>query len=210
MLWIMFGIVVIVLLNFNRFLFGFFVIIFVFLIFFRYCIVGDIFGIVGVFYLMYFQLDMIFFVLLKVFVIIYVVKVFFLMVKIFWGKVFVEEVLVEEFYEWDIFGEIIYEFNGEVKCEREGIIERFKRVFLIWDFFEIRLKVGRVVVLLIVEGFIKEQIEELKKFVEEGKLENRFLRKKVMFFVFVIFFGFLISYFWGDIFWWLEFKMMGF
>lgn len=78
------------------------------------------------------------------------------MVKIFWGKVFVEEVLVEEFYEWDIFGEIIYEFNGEVKCEREGIIERFKRVFLIWDFFEIRLKVGRVVVLLIVEGFIKE------------------------------------------------------
>ncbi|WP_367884958.1 A24 family peptidase C-terminal domain-containing protein [Thermococcus sp. JCM 11816] len=108
-----------------------------------------------------------------------------------------EEVPVEELHEWDILGETIHELNGEVKREREGTIERFKRALSTWDFSEIRPKVGRVVASPTAEGLTKEQIEELKKLVEEGKLENRFLRKKAMPFAPAIFLGFLISYFWG-------------
>jgi len=59
------------------------------------------------------------------------------------------------------------------------------------------------------EGLSRRQIEELKRLVKEGKLENRFLRKKSMPFAPALFLGFLISYFWGDIFWWIQLKIAG-
>lgn len=208
-LWIMFGIAVTALLNLNRPLLGLLVTILAFPIFLRYRTVGDILGIAGVLYLTYLQPDTTLFALLKVLATIYAVKVLLSTAKILRGKVLVEEVPVEELHEWDILGETIHELNGEVKREREGTIERFKRALSTWDFSEIRPKVGRVVASPTAEGLTKEQIEELKKLVEEGKLENRFLRKKAMPFAPAIFLGFLISYFWGDIFWWLELKMMG-
>lgn len=143
-LWIMFGIAVTALLNLNRPpLLGLLVTILAFPIFLRYRTVGgDILGIAGVLYLTYLQPDTTLFALLKVLATIYAVKVLLSTAKILrGGKVLVEEVPVEELHEWDILGETIHELNGEVKREREGTIERFKRALSTWDFSEIRPKV---------------------------------------------------------------------
>lgn len=60
-----------------------------------------------------------------------------------------------------------------------------------------------------VEGLTKEQIEELKKLVSEGKLENEFLVRKAMPFAPALFLGVLTSYFFGDILWWIILKVSG-
>ncbi|WP_367883318.1 A24 family peptidase C-terminal domain-containing protein [Thermococcus peptonophilus] len=209
-LWIMLGIAVTALLNPpNRPLLGLLVTILAFPIFLRYRTMGDALGVAGILYLLYLQSDTALFALLKVLATIYAVKIILSTVKILREKVLVEEVPVEELREWDILGETIHEINGEIKRERESTLERFKKALLTGDFSKIRPTLGSVIASSTAEGLTKEQIEELKKLVEQGRLENRFLRKKAMPFAPAIFLGFLISYFWGDIFWWLELKIMG-
>lgn len=149
------------------------------------------------------------FAFLRLLAVLYIFKVFLALVKFLRTEVLMEEVPVEKLQEWDILGETIYEMNGQLIRDRKSFWDKIKDALLKGDTGILKQPDGRVIASSTAEGLTKEQIEELKKLVEEGKLENRFIRKKAMPFAPAIFLGFLISYFWGDIFWWLELKIMG-
>nr|WP_245250254.1 A24 family peptidase C-terminal domain-containing protein [Thermococcus stetteri] len=145
----------------------------------------------------------------RLLVVLYSFKVFLALVKFLRVEVLMEEVPVEELREWDILGETIYELEGQLVRDRTSFWDKIKDALLKGDTGFLKKQEGRIIASPTAEGLTKEQSEELKKLVEEGKLENRFLRKKAMPFAPAIFLGFLISYFWGDIFWWLELKVLG-
>lgn len=170
---------------------------------------GDIAGALVLAYLIYLSPESALVAFLRLLAFLYAFKVFFALVKFIRKSVLVEEVTVEELREWDILGETIFEENGEVKRDDTDPFERLKTAVLRGDPSILRPNYERVIASPSAEGLTREQIEELKRLVADGKLENRFLRKKAMPFAPAIFLGFLISYFIGDLFWWLELKLMG-
>ena len=145
----------------------------------------------------------------KLLVILYAFKVFFSLVRFMRRGVLMEETPAEGLNEWDILGETIFERNGEILRDREDFLTRVKKAVSSADTSLLKPHYERVIASPTAEGLKREQIEELKKLVEDGKLENRFLRKKAIPFAPALFIGFLISYFWGDLFWWIQLKLAG-
>ncbi len=141
---------------------------------------------------------------IKLLAFLYVFKVFFSLVKVLREEVLIEKVRVEDLREWDILGETIYVKDGEVIRDREGIFERLKKAVLKGDFEILRQPHGDVIASPSAEGLTKEQIETLRQLVNQGKLENSFLRKKSMPFAPSLFLGFLVAAFWGDLFLWIS------
>ncbi|QDA31862.1 transposase [Thermococcus indicus] len=178
-------------------------------VFMRLHHLGNAAGILSLGYLMYLEPTVALLTAGKVFALVYLLKVLLSTVRFMRLDVLMEEVPVEELKEWDILGEVIHETNGEVMRDREDGIERIKRALVSWDLRLLRPRRGRIIASPTAEGLRKEQIEELKRLVEEGRLENSFLRKKSMPFAPALFMGFLLAYFWGDIFWWLVLRVAG-
>lgn len=170
---------------------------------------GDAFGLLVLGYLLYLDPRMALWIFARLLAVIYLLKVFFSTVKFMRTEVLMEEVPLEELEEWDILGETIFEKNGQIGRDRTDSFVRLKISLLTANLEVLRPNYGRVIASPTAEGLKKEQIEELKRLVEEGKLENRFLRKKAMPFAPALFIGFLIAYFWGDIFWWIQLKIAG-
>ncbi len=171
--------------------------------------IGDAIGALILAYLIYLSPESTVIAFIKLLAFLYAFKIFLALVRFIRRNVLIEEVPVEELREWDILGETIFEKDGEVKRDRTDPFERLKVALMRADFSILKPDYGKVIASPTAEGLRKEQIEELKRLVAEGRLENRFLRKKAMPFAPAIFLGFLISYFIGDIFWWLELKLMG-
>jgi preflagellin peptidase FlaK len=178
-------------------------------VFTRFHVLGDVAGVAGVAFLLYIDPSAALATAWKIFVLVYILKVLLSTVRYMRIEVLMEEVPLEKLREWDILGETVSEVDGEIIRDREDGLERFKRVLMTWDFSSLRPKRGRVIASPTAEGLKREQLEELKRLVEEGKLENRFMRKKAMPFAPALFLGFLIAYFWGDVFWWLVLKVAG-
>lgn len=180
------------------------------MLFGKYRTAGDGVGLIAFAYLVYLvRIDAVYS-FLKLAVVLYLFKVFFSIVKVLREEALVEEVPVEELREWDILGETIYIEGDEVKRDRSGFFDALRKVLQSGNLKAPSSPVrGEVIAAPTAEGLSKEQIERLKAFVEEGRLENIFLRKKAMPFAPSIFMGFLIAFFWGDIFWWLVLKTAG-
>ncbi|ALM75370.1 A24 family peptidase C-terminal domain-containing protein [Thermococcus barophilus] len=145
----------------------------------------------------------------KLLAVFYIFKVFFSIVKVLREEVLVERVPVEKLKEWDILGEWIYEKNGEILRDRESFTDKFKKALVAGNLSLLKLSYKNVIASPTAEGLTKEQIEKLKKLVEEGRLENEFIVRKAMPFAPALFLGFLISVFYGDLFWLLLQKMSG-
>ena len=141
---------------------------------------------------------------MKLLAILYTFKVFFSVVKLLREEALVEEVRVEDLKEWDILGESIYVRDGEIVRDRRGGFEKLKTALMSGDLGALGKEGGEVIASTTAEGLTKEQIERLKQLVDQGKLENSFLRKKSMPFAPSLFIGFLIAAFWGDLFLWLS------
>ncbi|MEO2151361.1 MAG: A24 family peptidase C-terminal domain-containing protein, partial [Thermococcus sp.] len=171
--------------------------------------IGDVAGALVLSYLIYLSPGSAIFAFLRLLAFLYAFKVFLALVKFIRRNVLIEEVPVEELREWDILGETIFEKDGKIRRDRTDPFERLKVALLKADLSLLKPDYGKVIASPSAEGLTTEQIEELKRLVEEGKLENMFLRKKAMPFAPAIFLGFLISYFIGDLFWLLELKLMG-
>ena len=171
--------------------------------------IGDAVGIAVLAYLVYLEPRTMTWAFLKLLTTLYLFKVFFSLVKFMRTGVLMEEVPVEELREWDILGETVFERNGEILRDRSDVFTRMKNAISLADPSALKPDRGRTIASPTAEGLRKEQIEELRKLVADGRLENRFLRKKAMPFAPALFLGFLISYFFGDAFWWIELKLMG-
>lgn len=178
-------------------------------IFGKFRMVGDAVGLLVLAYVVYLEPAPATWAFLRLLAVLYTFKVFFSLVKFMRVNVLMEEVPVEKLREWDILGETIFEGDGEVLRDRTDSFTRIKNALLTLDLRSLHPDYGRVIASSTAEGLTEEQIAELKRLVEEGRLENRFLRKKSMPFAPALFIGFLISYFWGDIFWWIELKLAG-
>ena len=170
---------------------------------------GDAIGIGVLAYLLYQEPATAVGAFLKLLAVLYIFKVFLSLVKFMRTEVLMEEVPIERLREWDILGETIFEKDGEILRDRTDSFTRIKNAILSADLGVLHPDYGRVIASSTAEGLSREQIEELKRLVEEGRLENRFLRKKSMPFAPALFLGFLISYFWGDLFWWIQLKIAG-
>ncbi len=171
--------------------------------------VGDVLGLLILGYLLYTEPRTAAEAFIKLLVVLYIFKVFLSLVKFMRTEVLMEKVPVEELREWDILGETIFEKEGEILRDRRDTFTRLKDAVLSGDLETLRPEYGRVIASPTAEGLRREQIEELRRLVEEGRLENSFLRKKAMPFAPALFLGFLISYFWGDIFWWIQLRIAG-
>jgi preflagellin peptidase FlaK len=178
-------------------------------VFGRYRKFGNLFGLGMILVMVYENPKGTAILLLRLFTILYLFRLFYAVVSYIRKNVLMEEVPVDELREWDILGETIYELNMWPMRDRSSFWDRLKYVISTGDFSGIKGPKGRIIASPTAEGLKKEQIEELRHLVDEGKLENRFLRKKSMPFAPALFLGFLISYFWGDIFWWIQLKMAG-
>ncbi len=170
---------------------------------------GDLMGLAVLAYLVYQEPSAAVGAFLRLLAVLYIFKVFLSLVKFMRTGILMEEVTVDELREWDILGETVFEKDGEILRDRTDPFTRIKNALLSADLSALHPDYGRVIASPTAEGLTGEQIEELKRLVEEGKLENLFLRKKSMPFAPALFLGFLISYFWGDIFWWIQLKMAG-
>ncbi|NJE10842.1 A24 family peptidase C-terminal domain-containing protein [Thermococcus sp. MAR1] len=171
--------------------------------------VGDVIGIGVLAYLVYQEPATAVGAFLRLLAVLYLFKVFLSLVKFMRTEVLMEEVTVEDLREWDILGETVFERDGKILRDRTDTFTRIKNALLSADLNALHPDYGRVIASPTAEGLSREQIEELKCLVEEGRLENRFLRKKSMPFAPALFLGFLISYFWGDMFWWIQLKIAG-
>ncbi len=145
----------------------------------------------------------------KLLIVFYIFKVFFSLVKVLREEILMEKKPVENLKEWDILGEWIYEKNGEILRDRESSIDRFKKALTTGNLSLLKPHYESLIASPTAEGLTKEQIEKLKRLVEEGKLENEFIVRKSMPFAPALFLGFLISVFYGDLFWLLLQKMSG-
>lgn len=171
--------------------------------------VGDVFGAVAIVYMAYSYGIGIITAFIRLLAVLYFFKVFFSVVSFIRKEVLIEERPVERLEEWDILGEWIYEKDGKIIRDRESFFDKIRRAGRGDGLKALMPKYENVIASPTAEGLKKEQIEELKRLVEEGKLENRFLVKKSMPFAPALFLGFLISVFYGDLFWWLSLKMSG-
>ena len=171
--------------------------------------VGDVIGVGVLTYLVYQEPAMAVGAFLKLLVVLYFFKVFLSLVKFMRTEVLMEEVTVEELREWDILGETVFEKDRKILRDRIDPFTRIRNVIMNADLGALHPDYGRVIASSSAEGLSREQIEELKRLVDEGRIENSFLRKKSMPFAPALFLGFLISYFWGDIFWWIQLKIAG-
>ncbi|WP_457752881.1 A24 family peptidase C-terminal domain-containing protein [Thermococcus sp.] len=175
----------------------------------KYKKVGNAIGIIAIIVFAY-TLGVAFLVsFVKLLVTFYIFKVFFSLTKVLREEILVDRRPVEELKEWDILGEWIYEKNGEILRDRESFTDKFKKALVAGNLSLLKLSYENVIASPTAEGLTKEQIEKLKRLVEEGKLENEFIVRKAMPFAPALFFGFLISVFYGDLFWLLLQKMSG-
>ncbi|MDK2915098.1 MAG: archaeal preflagellin peptidase FlaK [Thermococcaceae archaeon] len=170
---------------------------------------GDVAGIAVLAYLIYMNPLGTLLLFLRLIAVLYTFKVFFSLVKFMRKEALMEEVPVEDLREWDIMGETIYEYNMWPMRDRSSLWDRIKEAITSGDLSKLKGPKGRIIASPSAEGLTKEQIEELRRYVEMGMLENKFLRKKSMPFAPALFIGFLIAYFWGDLFWWIELKLSG-
>ncbi|NJE41623.1 A24 family peptidase C-terminal domain-containing protein [Thermococcus sp. GR6] len=171
--------------------------------------IGNVLGFIVLGYLIYLDPEKALWVFVRLLAVIYLFKVFLSTVKFMRTEVLMEEVPVEKLEEWDVLGETIFEKDGRIGRDRTDPFTRMKIAIMTANLELLKPDYGRIIASPTAEGLKKEQIEELKRLVEEGKLENSFLRKKTMPFAPALFIGFLISYFWGDIFWWIQLKIAG-
>ncbi|AFK22235.1 A24 family peptidase C-terminal domain-containing protein [Pyrococcus sp. ST04] len=176
------------------------------MIFGRFKLVGDVLGVVATVYGLYFVGLPYLVALAKLFAIIYGFKLLFSSVKLLRKEVLTVKKSVEELREGDVLGERIVEVNGEIVRDRKDFFDKLSELFKTGSLERVE---GREIAGFSVEGLTKEQIEELKSLVSEGKLENEFLVRKAMPFAPALFAGFLASYFFGDILWWLILKVSG-
>ncbi|MDV3104418.1 A24 family peptidase C-terminal domain-containing protein [Thermococcus waiotapuensis] len=180
-----------------------------FVVFGKYRKAGDVAGLVSLTYLVYLTGTDALYAFAKLLAVVYSFKVFFSVVRVLREEALVEEVPVEELREWDILGETIYIEGDVVKRDRRGFFEVLRDALRTGDIKFQNIYGGEVIASPTAEGLKREQLEKLKELVREGKLDNRFLRKKAMPFAPSIFLGFLIAALWGDVFWWLVLKMAG-
>jgi len=170
---------------------------------------GDIIGCIALVYGFYIAGPTIVYAFLKLLIVLYIFKVFFSVVKVLRSEVLIEEKPIEEINEWDIIGEWIYEKEGKILRDRESSFEKLRKAVKTGDLSLLNPSYNGAIVSPTAEGITGEQLERLKSLIEEGKIENRFLVKKAMPFAPALFLGFLISVFYGDLFWWLVLKMAG-
>ncbi len=171
--------------------------------------VGDIIGVAAVVYMTYSYGTDIIVAFIRLLALLYFFKVFLSIVSFIRKEVLIEEKPIEEIEEWDILGEWLYERDGEIFRDRKSFFDRVKEAVSDGNLAFLMPKYENVIASPTAEGLTKDQIERLKRLVEEGKLENRFLIKKSMPFAPALFLGFLISVFYGDLFWWISLKMSG-
>ncbi len=171
--------------------------------------IGDIIGVAAVGYMTYAYGISIIGAFVKLLAVLYFFKIFFSVISFIRKEVLIEEKAVEDIEEWDILGEWLYEKEGKIFRDRESFFEKIKRAISKGDLNSLIPKYENVIASPTAEGLTKEQIAILKQLVEEGRLENRFLIKKSMPFAPALFIGFLISVFYGDLFWWISLKMSG-
>ncbi|AEH25517.1 A24 family peptidase C-terminal domain-containing protein [Pyrococcus yayanosii] len=173
----------------------------------KFRLVGDVLGLASLAVLVYLVGPAYLFVFGRMLLILYAVKVLFSAVKVLRTEVLVEKKRVEELREWDVLGEAIIETSEGIVRDREDFFSKLKKA--IADPRVLKGPEGRIIASPTVEGLTREQIEELKRLVAEGRLENEFLVRKAMPFAPALFLGFLISAFFGDVLWWLMLKVVG-
>lgn len=139
----------------------------------------------------------------------YTFKVFFSLVKVLREEVLTKRVTVDELKEWDILGEWIYEKDGKIYRDRESSFDKVIRALKTLNLNALRVEYDKLIAPPTAEGLRKEDIETLKALVNEGKLEDEFVVRNAMPFAPALFLGFLISVFYGDLFWWLVLKSSG-
>ncbi|USS40213.1 prepilin peptidase [Thermococcus aggregans] len=146
---------------------------------------------------------------LKLAVTFYALKVFFSLVKVLREEVLMKKVSVNELKEWDILGEWIYEKDNKIYRERESSFDKLLRALKTLNLNALKVEYDKLIASPTAEGLTKEDIEKLKALVEEGKLEDEFLVRNAMPFAPALFLGFLISVFYGDLFWLFVLKSSG-
>jgi preflagellin peptidase FlaK len=170
--------------------------------------VGDVVGIL-LFAYGAFETPEIIYSYLKLAATFYAFKVFFSLVKVLREEVLTKRVTVDELKEWDILGEWIYEKDGKIYRDRESSFDKLVRALRTLDLNALRVEYDKLIAPPTAEGLRKEDIETLKALVNEGKLEDEFVVRNAMPFAPALFLGFLISVFYGDLFWWLVLKSSG-
>lgn len=139
----------------------------------------------------------------------YTFKVFFSLIKVLREEVLTKKVSVNELKEWDILGEWIYEKDGKIYRDRESSFDKLIRSFKSFNLNALRVEYDRLIASPTAEGLRREDIETLKTLVNEGKLEDEFVVRNAMPFAPALFLGFLISVFYGDLFWLFVLKSSG-
>ncbi|RLF80798.1 transposase [Thermococci archaeon] len=169
---------------------------------------GDVIGLLLLAYGM-FKTPEIIYSYLKLAVVFYAFKIFFSLVKVLREEVLTKKVSVSELKEWDILGEWIYEKDNQIYRDRESSFDKLVRAFKTFNLNALRVNYERLIASPTAEGLTKEDIEKLKALVNEGKLEDEFLVRNAMPFAPALFLGFLISVFYGDLFWLFVLKSSG-
>ncbi|MFA4640670.1 A24 family peptidase C-terminal domain-containing protein [Pyrococcus kukulkanii] len=168
--------------------------------------VGDVLGLGAIAYGLYLLGTSFFYPLAKLFLTLYAFKLLFSAVKLLRKEVLVDVKRVEELREGDVLGERLIKVGDKIVRDRQDFFEKLSRLLKEGKYESIE---GEEIAGFSVEGLTKEQIEMLKALVSEGKLKNEFLVRKAMPFAPALFLGFLTSYFFGDILWWLILKVSG-
>ncbi|AAL80595.1 transposase [Pyrococcus furiosus DSM 3638] len=169
-------------------------------------VIGDILGVLSLVYVTYLVGFSSLYFFLRLVIILYAFKLLLSSVKMLRKEVLTKVKRVEELKEGEVLGERILEVGGKIVRDRKDFFEKLNEVLKSGKFEQIS---GKEIAGFSVEGLTKEQIEELKKLVSEGKLENEFLVRKAMPFAPALFLGVLTSYFFGDILWWIILKVSG-
>ncbi|AEC51994.1 hypothetical protein PNA2_1078 [Pyrococcus sp. NA2] len=170
------------------------------LIFGKLKLLGDVLGVALLGYGIYLVgLDYIY-LFAKLFLMVYAFKVLWSSVKLLRKEVLVEERSVEELNPGDVLGERIIMRDEEIVRDRSDFFEKLAKLLKGQKIESIE---GEEIAGFSVEGLTEEQIAKLKELVKEGKLEDKFLVRKAMPFAPALFLGFLVSYYFGDILWWL-------
>ncbi|RLF77076.1 transposase [Thermococci archaeon] len=163
--------------------------------------IGDLIGAGLLIYDIVFNTPQVTYSYLKIAVMFYLFKTFFSLVSIMRVEVLTKKVSVNELKEWDILGEWIYERDGKIQRDREGSFDKLIRALKTLDVNALRVEYDKLIASPTAEGLTKENIETLKRLVEEEKLEDEFLVRNAMPFAPALFLGFLISVLYGDLFW---------
>ncbi|NJE26912.1 transposase [Thermococcus sp. MV5] len=171
--------------------------------------IGDLIGAGLLIYEIVFNTPEVIYTYLRIALMFYLFKIFFSLISTLRIEVLTRKVTVDELKEWDILGEWIYEKNGEIHRDRESSFDKILRALKTMNMKALKIEYNKLIASPTAEGLTKENIETLRRLVEEGKLENEFLVRKAMPFAPALFLGFLISIFYGDLFWLLLLKTNG-